>query len=145
MWAELTWYNSCIVFLHLRFPTPSLQDLLRQWWELRFKTLLAKLSSNSESTVHCLVTSFMPSGLCKLRVTEQAGADSPRSWAGFSVHYFIPSPQAALRQETGTIREKEWERGAWLHNRDRAKTASQGMSSRQMNSGYMCNPTSGIL
>lgn len=113
MWAKLTWYDSCIFFLHHRFPTPSLQDWLRQWWEFSFKTLLAKLSCNSEPgqiTLHCLAPSFMPSGLCKLRVTEQAGADSPRSWARFSVHYFIHNSQAALRQETGTISEKEWER-----------------------------------
>lgn len=97
MWAELTWYNSCTVFLHLRFPTPSLQDLLRQWWELRFKTLLAKLSSNSESTVHCLVASFMPSGLCKLRVTEEAGADSPEAGQDF----LCTTSSPILRQHWG--------------------------------------------
>lgn len=73
--AKLTWRASCIC-LHPRFSVPmKLQDWLRQWWQFSVMTLLVKLSCSSESvlsTLHCLTSFFLPSGLCKLRVTEQA-------------------------------------------------------------------------
>lgn len=84
MWAELTWYVSCIFILHLRFPTPSLQDWLRQWWEFSFKSWLPNYQAIQRAhsialpPPSCQVDCVSSGWLSRLELTAlEAGQDFP--------------------------------------------------------------------